>query len=51
MSWSKLGVRMATESELFPNTSSCSKWKSNRMNFPVMKPNNLVTPEAAVARP
>lgn len=43
MSSSKFGVRMATESELFPNTSSCSKWKSNRMNFPVMRLDNLAT--------
>lgn len=34
---------MATESELFPNTSSCSKWESNRMNFSVMRPDNLAT--------
>lgn len=36
-------VRMVTESELFPNTSSCFKWESNRMNFPVMRLDNLAT--------
>lgn len=43
MSLSKSDVRMAIESELFPNTSSCSKWKSNRMNFLVMRLDNLPT--------
>ena len=36
-------VRMVTESELFPNTSSCFKRESNRMHFPVMKLDNLAT--------
>lgn len=43
MSLSKSDVRMATEPELFPNTSSCSKWKSNRMSFLVMRLDNLPT--------
>lgn len=43
MSLPKSDVGMATESELFPNTSSCSKWKSNRMNFPVMRLDNFAT--------
>ena len=40
---SKFCVRMATESELFPDTSSCSKWKFNKLNFPVMRLDNLAT--------